>query len=183
MKTFCNSSCVCLTYPNRISLFALAANNASAILCSGNSLIRSCFLLIFIGLTSTTTLSSARLIFIIQNKDALAVPVNRLSPNMLKYRMLTAFVLLIIIFSMMWLLKPPVFSTVIAIFFIIGAAEWAGLIGIKSVAWRVGYVILVVLLLFAAYFMPPAPCLYAAFIVWLWAAAAVYSYQRGGGLL
>ena len=102
---------------------------------------------------------------------------------MLKYRMLTAFVLLIIIFSMMWLLKPPVFSTVIAIFFIIGAAEWAGLIGIKSVAWRVGYVILVVLLLFAAYFMPPAPCLYAAFIVWLWAAAAVYSYQRGGASL
>jgi phosphatidate cytidylyltransferase len=102
---------------------------------------------------------------------------------MLKSRVLTAIILLLIIVSLIWLLKTPVFAVIVSIFFIISAWEWARLVGLISIFWRFGYVILVILLLFTAYFLSPLPWLYTAFILWLWAAAAIISYQQGGGLL
>ena len=102
---------------------------------------------------------------------------------MLKYRLVTAAILLLIIIAIVWLLKSPVFAAVIAIFFVIGGWEWARLVGLNAVFWRLGYVFLVILLLFIAYFYPAIPWFYSAFILWLWAAAAIISYECGAGLL
>jgi phosphatidate cytidylyltransferase len=102
---------------------------------------------------------------------------------MLRYRVLTAFVLLLIVVGMICLLNPPVFAAAIAIFFIISAAEWAVLAGINTLFGRLVYVLLVILLLFAAYRLPAAPILAVACLLWLWAIAAVCSYQNGAGLL
>ncbi len=102
---------------------------------------------------------------------------------MLKYRVVTAFILLVIIITIVWLLKSPVFAAIIAIFFVIGGWEWARLVGLNSVFWRFGYTFLVTLLIFIAYFCPPVPWFYSAFILWLWAAAAILSYECGGDLL
>lgn len=99
---------------------------------------------------------------------------------MLKSRVLTAVILLLIIIAMMWLLQPPVFATVISIFFIISADEWTRLIGVKQIFWRIAYTVLVVAAIGVAYFLPPQPVFYAALLLWLWAAAAVYAYQRDG---
>lgn len=102
---------------------------------------------------------------------------------MLKYRIVTAIALLLIIVAMMWLLNPPIFAAAVAIFFIIGAAEWTVLIPLKSLCWRLGYTVLVILALYGAYFLSPLPLLCAALLVWLWAAAAICSYQCGASLL
>jgi phosphatidate cytidylyltransferase len=101
---------------------------------------------------------------------------------MLKFRVLTALVLLLIIFAMMWLLKSPVFAAVIAIFFVIGAIEWAGLIGFTSIFSRLIYALILVLCLFGAYFLNPLPLLSLAAVFWLWAAVAVGVYQSRSGL-
>ncbi len=102
---------------------------------------------------------------------------------MLKYRVLTAVILLVIILAIVSLLKSPAFAAVIAIFFVVGGWEWARLVGLNSVFWRLGYVFLVILLLFIAYLSSPIPWFYGAFILWLWAAAAIISYECGAGLL
>ena len=102
---------------------------------------------------------------------------------MLKYRMPTAIVLLMIIFAMMWWLQPLAFAVLISIFFIIAAQEWSKLLPWQSLLWRSVYVFLVILGLIIAYFLPPFPLFCAALLLWLWAAATVFSYQRGGHLL
>jgi phosphatidate cytidylyltransferase len=102
---------------------------------------------------------------------------------MLKYRLLTAVILLLIIIAIVWFLKSAVFAAVMAIFFVVGGWEWARLVGLNSVFWRLGYTFLVILLLFIAYFCPPAPWFYGAFVLWLWDAAAILSYEYDACLL
>lgn len=102
---------------------------------------------------------------------------------MLKYRVMTAIVLLLLIIAMMWLLNPPVFALTISIFFVIGAAEWAGLVGLTAIGWRIAYIGLLFLTIFGVSFLPPLILFTAAALVWLWAAAALCAYQRGGYLL
>lgn len=101
---------------------------------------------------------------------------------MLRYRVLTALILLIIIFAMMWLLKSPVFAAVIAVFFVIGGIEWAGLIGLTSVFSRLMYTLILVLCLLGAYFLKPLLLLCLAAVFWLWAAVVVWGYQSKAGL-
>jgi phosphatidate cytidylyltransferase len=101
---------------------------------------------------------------------------------MLRYRVLTATFLLLIIFAMMWFLKFPWFGVVIAAFFIISAYEWAGLLGLKS-PMSYGYVFCVALSLYLAYFINAWYLLALAFFLWLWAAAAIVAYQHHRGLL
>lgn len=102
---------------------------------------------------------------------------------MLKYRILTAIFLLFVIVAMVFLLKPPVFALALSIFFILGANEWAGLMGLMAVTGRVAYVFLVMLGLCSAYFLPPMLLFCVTLILWLWAAAAVYACQQDRGLL
>ncbi len=97
---------------------------------------------------------------------------------MLKYRILTAIVLLLIILSMMWLLPSWLFSLAVSVFFIISAFEWAGLIGLQSLQGRCAYAFLLCLLLLTSYFLNPFPLLIVACIVWLGAGAVVVACQR-----
>lgn len=93
------------------------------------------------------------------------------------YRVLTALILLLIIFSMMWLLKSPVFAAVIALFFVIGALEWSGLVGLTAVSSRLMYALLLVLCLLGAYFLKPQILLILDLAVWVWGGVAVMRYQ------
>jgi len=102
---------------------------------------------------------------------------------MLKSRLLTAIVLLAIIFALIFLLKPLYFSIAISIFFIFSANEWAAFIGLSSVFTRLAYIFLVAIGLLATYFLPPLPIFYGAFILWLWAALSISFYERKGMLL
>ncbi len=101
---------------------------------------------------------------------------------MLKYRIWTAVVLLLAIVAMIWLFKPLDFAIAIAIFFVIGAVELAELIGFTR-TWRMVYLLFVLLGLYIVYFLPVLPVFYLALVVWLWATAAVCSYQHNSGLL
>lgn len=101
---------------------------------------------------------------------------------MLKYRILTATVLLLIIFSMIWLLKSPWFGVWLAVFFLLSAYEWGILAGLKAQG-SYSYVLCVAFSLYLAYFLSPAYLLSLALLLWLWAAAAIYTYQTNGGLL
>ncbi len=101
---------------------------------------------------------------------------------MLKYRILTATVLLLIIFSMIWLLKSPWFGIWIAVFFLLSAYEWGGLVGLKPQICY-SYVLCVAFSLYLAYFLSPLYLLTLALVLWLWAAAAIYTYQIHRGVL
>ena len=98
---------------------------------------------------------------------------------MLKYRTMTAFVLLLIIIGMIWLLPAPWFAALAVIFFAVGAWEWSRLVGLHAFYKRCLYFALVLSVIFLAYLIPPDGLLWLGVLVWLWAGASVLSYQRG----
>lgn len=102
---------------------------------------------------------------------------------MLKYRILTAIILLLIIVAMIWFLTPLAFALCTMVFLIFGAWEWSGLTGLHSLNIRLIYTVFTLAVTLAAFFMPPAALFLIATGVWLWAAAAVISYQRGKSAL
>lgn len=98
---------------------------------------------------------------------------------MLKHRVLTALVLLIIILPMMWFLPAWIFSLMVSLFFVVSAFEWAKLIGLQTLQARCAYALMLVLLLLCSYFLAPLPLLIVACLFWLAAGAVVVACQIG----
>jgi phosphatidate cytidylyltransferase len=99
---------------------------------------------------------------------------------MLKRRVLTAIVLLLLIFAMMCFLKPPIFAVLVMPFYWVSAAEWAKLMGFESLWARGAYTVLIAAALGIAALLPASLLLAASLLCWLWAAAAVCCYQQDG---
>lgn len=102
---------------------------------------------------------------------------------MLKVRILTALVLMIVIFAMMWGLSPLHFALAMMIFFLAGAWEWSRLAGLQGLYRRIGYMLLMLLTMAAALYLPAGWVLACAIPAWIWAVYAVSSYQQQRGTL
>lgn len=69
---------------------------------------------------------------------------------MLKQRVITAVILAVLFLTALFQLSPLAFSLVVAVVVIYAAWEWSDLSGIENPVWRVGYLLLMALLLLAA---------------------------------
>ena len=98
---------------------------------------------------------------------------------MLKYRLITAAVLIPLLVLAIWFLPPIPFALFMAVFIMLGAWEWSKLVGITSVVFRLSYVVAITLALFLANWIPVLPMLSIGFLTLLWAAIAIIRYERG----
>lgn len=98
---------------------------------------------------------------------------------MLKDRLLTALFLIPIALLAIWFLPAFYFELLITLILIVGAWEWSKLAGFSTAMSRFNYVIAALLGLFCAYWLPPLPVLVIGLLTWLWASAAIWSYDRG----
>ena len=90
---------------------------------------------------------------------------------MLKQRIITALILLPIALCGFFLLEGSNFALFIGLVVTLGAWEWARLAGFTAQAARVGFAVIVALLLFCLHLLPDlAPWVLAAAVVW-WATA------------
>jgi len=69
---------------------------------------------------------------------------------MLKQRVITALVLAALFLTALFQLSPLGFSLMVAVVVVYAAWEWSDLAGLESPAWRIGYVMLMAVLLAAA---------------------------------
>ncbi len=99
---------------------------------------------------------------------------------MLKSRTLTAAILVLFILIMTWLLPAPIFAVTVTIFYIAAAWEWSGLASLRSIPLRLAYIIVVLLAISLCYFVAPIWIFSLAILVWLWAAMAIYTFEREG---
>lgn len=99
---------------------------------------------------------------------------------MLKYRLLTALILIPLIIISIWYLPMPWFALLIAVAVIAASWEWSALVGFQSHVGRGFYTLIIVAALVITYYLPIHWVLFAALVAWLWAAAAVISYALGG---
>lgn len=95
---------------------------------------------------------------------------------MLKHRLLTVLVLIVLILLAIWFLPMPWFAVLIGIVVAWGAWEWSTLAGLKNYYARGLYVILISAALWASYYLPVFWILMASLIIWLWVAAAILCY-------
>lgn len=99
---------------------------------------------------------------------------------MLKTRLITALVLLPLVLLAILYLPPFYFACVLAIFFMIAAWEWSGMVGFTLRGLRIFYVLCVLIGLYVSEFLPVMIVLLAGFLMWLWISAGIVSYQCGG---
>jgi len=97
----------------------------------------------------------------------------------LKYRLITAFVVIPILFLAIWYLPSSYFALFMAGFIGLSAWEWAGLIGCSETYLRALYIIVVLLGLYFSQFLPMLPILSVGVLAWLWAAVAVFQFNQG----
>ena len=69
---------------------------------------------------------------------------------MLKQRIITALVLAVLFMAALFQLSPFGFSLMVAVVVVYAAWEWSDLAGLRSPAWRIGYILLMAVLLAAA---------------------------------
>lgn len=96
---------------------------------------------------------------------------------MLKYRFLTALILVPIVLVVIWFLPMPWFAILMAAVIVWAAWEWALLMNIHQTLYRLLYMLLIVGVLVGSYFLPVQWVLVVSLIAWLWAFAAVICYQ------
>ncbi len=103
---------------------------------------------------------------------------------MLKQRIITALILLPVALIGFFLLHGVAFALFIGLVVTLGAWEWARLAGYQSQAVRVGYALIVAILLMLAYSSPGlAPwLLWAGVLWWLAATGLVLTYPRSTAL-
>lgn len=104
---------------------------------------------------------------------------------MLMKRILTAIVLIPLIFAAIIWMQPVYFSIGLGVIILIGAWEWSGFLKMRQCYQRVFYVVSVALgmFFFMLDFTPIANflLLITAVLIWIWAFFAVICYQRAGG--
>lgn len=97
---------------------------------------------------------------------------------MLKTRIFTAIVLIPTVLALLYFLSPPAFCAFLSVIALYGAWEWTRLMGVVRLAYRVLYVIIMLLVLFNSLFIPTNFILYVGFIWWLVALLLVYRYPN-----
>ncbi len=98
---------------------------------------------------------------------------------MLKYRIITAIILIPLLFWGIFALPPVYFALLMAFFVGLSAWEWSKLVGFTSTALRSIYVIIVFLGMFFVNWLPAVLLLSIALLIWLWAAFAVWQFNKG----
>ncbi len=85
---------------------------------------------------------------------------------MLKYRILTACVLIPLVLAAIFYLPQTYFTPVCAIVTLLAAWEWAQLIGWTKTQWRLLYVAYVLVAIILALFLPPVFIIGVSSIIW-----------------
>lgn len=96
---------------------------------------------------------------------------------MLKTRVITAIVLLLLVLGVIFYLPPLGFAVGLAIFILIGAWEWSGLLGDTHKLMRAIYVFLVVVCMALINFFPIGIPLLIGGLIWLWILLSLIAYQ------
>src|ERR1700738_3822061 len=99
---------------------------------------------------------------------------------MLKYRVITAFIVAIIFLFMMWGLRPPIFALVTIIFPLMAAWEYSRLIGLSTLSTRIIYLLLIVLGIYFSFLVSHWWILALSFPAWCWATYVIGEYERNG---
>lgn len=97
---------------------------------------------------------------------------------MLKYRLLTALILIPVLLVFIWFLPMPWFSVVAALIIGWGAWEWAAFVKLTQTPHRIAYVCVIMAMLIIAYYLSVRWILAIAVLAWIWACAAIIFYQR-----
>ena len=98
---------------------------------------------------------------------------------MLKYRLITAVILVPLLFWAIFGLPPVYFALLMAAFVGLSAWEWSRLVGFTSPVLRSIYVVVVFLGIFFVNWLPAMLFLSIAFLIWIWAAFAVWQFNQG----
>lgn len=98
---------------------------------------------------------------------------------MLKQRILTAIILVLLVLAGIYFLPPFYFALALCLILAVAAWEWARVSGCEGKWSPLFYAITYVLASAAIYFLPLAPLLMIGFVCWLWAGVAVYRFARG----
>ncbi|OGO93479.1 MAG: phosphatidate cytidylyltransferase [Coxiella sp. RIFCSPHIGHO2_12_FULL_44_14] len=102
---------------------------------------------------------------------------------MLKDRLLTAFILIILMALAIAFLPMPWFALLVGLVMLGAAWEWSSLAGFRSQKGRSIYVLIVTLALVIAYYLPIHWVLGIALAAWIWAAVAIVHYSLGRSAL
>ncbi|HLD16690.1 MAG TPA: phosphatidate cytidylyltransferase [Coxiellaceae bacterium] len=97
---------------------------------------------------------------------------------MLKYRVLTAIVLLPLVIWGIWSLPPFYFALASAMVMLVGAWEYSRLAGIQLPTKRWGYVVIIGAIHFLAYWLPLIPLLILACLSWAFCTIVVWRYEH-----
>lgn len=97
---------------------------------------------------------------------------------MLKARILTAVILLPLVLVVLLFLPPIVFLTIFSLLMVLGAWEWASLVGLSTWWSRALYVLLVVACIVGVYLLDAnLNSLVPSLLVWCWMLVAILFYQ------
>lgn len=98
---------------------------------------------------------------------------------MLKYRLLTALILLPLIFLAVFDLPNIYFFALMAVVTGMGAWEWSGLIGFESVLLRLIFVITIFLGMWLSFQVDAKTLIVTSLLFWLWMCVAVLRFSEG----
>ncbi len=102
---------------------------------------------------------------------------------MLKARLITGSILIVLVILAIWFLPWYLFALATAVLMLWCAWEWTCFLKTSSPWIKGGYVLLVALCLMWSYWKPGIVIFWVALAAWVWAAAAIISYSRGGSAL
>lgn len=100
---------------------------------------------------------------------------------MLKQRLITATILLILVSSIIYLAPPVVFNIVATLILLAAAWEWAGLLkpGRPSLSTKISLLALVLATYISCLWLPISSALLAGVVMVVWGSAAVIAFNRG----
>ena len=96
---------------------------------------------------------------------------------MLKYRLLTAIVFLPLILLLIYFAPEMVFAPFAALFLVLSAWEWSNFIGFQHRFFRFYYVIIMMLAMLFAVWLPAIPLLAVGVAAIIWSLIAILRYQ------
>ena len=112
-------------------------------------------------------------------KGVLVTLANNLRVYMLKFRLLTALILLPLMILAILFLPALYFGWLLAIITALGAWEWSSLIRFEQPILRAIFVIVVCLGMWLSFYVHVFPLMIIGLVYWLWVSMAVFRYNHG----
>lgn len=100
---------------------------------------------------------------------------------MLKYRILTAIILIPLVLWLIFFMPPFYFALTLAVIVAIGAWEWSSLVRFASTPLSFLYMFAVILGILASPWLPVSVILWVAIGIYLWTFFALIRHQKSGG--